>query len=116
MAYPLSFPTATIPDGESISDAVSIGDGLLVGLIVPSGWTDASITLQASPDDSDYFDVHDKAGTEVSFTVDEAQFIAIDPPMRGLGFVKLRSGASGSEVAQSGGVGVKVIVQKLRVP
>lgn len=114
MSFPLTTNNALIADGTSISGSVFVGYGLLVGLIVPSGWDSADITLQACPvEGGTFYNVHNKAGdTEETIQAGASRHIWLDPPMRGFGWIKVRSGTSGSPVNQSGDVIVGVVTEK----
>jgi hypothetical protein len=91
----------TIASGASLSAAVSLGDNTLVAIQMPSGWDAASITFQGSHNGETWNDVYD-AGTELSLTVAASRYQILDPAkLRGLRFLKLRSGATGEAVNQT---------------
>lgn len=113
MPFPLTVNLVTILDGEALSGATFIGYGLLVGLIVPAGWNTADITLQAAPDGATYYNVHHKADdTEETIQAAASRHIWLDPPIRGVGWVKVRSGTALSPVNQTGDVVVGVVTEK----
>lgn len=91
----------TIAAGAALSDAANIGDGTVVGIYTPTGWTAANITVQASHDGSAWFNVHDNAGTEVSISAAADRFNALDPDLlMGAHLVRLRSGTNAVPVNQ----------------
>lgn len=100
--------TATIASGASLSAAQKV-DGKLVGIIIPSAWTSAGMTFQASHDGTTFADVWDSAtGTAAERTIasgniptSSTRFLALSlADWIGVNFVKVRSGTSGSPVNQ----------------
>ncbi len=96
--------TATIASGASLSDAADLGTGRLVGLIMPAGWTTASLTFQGSADGSTYFDLYDDATERAisSSSVVASRFLAM--PVADwlmVRAIKLRSGSAATPVNQS---------------
>lgn len=100
--------TATIASGASLSDAVVPPPGFkLVGIHMPAGWDAASLTFQGCESAAGtYANLYDAAGTEVILAAAVDRFIAVASltnPFAGTPFLKIRSGTSGSAVAQNGG-------------
>jgi hypothetical protein len=96
--------TATIANGESLSDAIILDEGFLVGLILPATWTTANLTLQAAGenDESTFQNVYDQAGTEVTITAAASRYVILEPAkFAGIKKLKIRSGTSGTPVAQA---------------
>lgn len=94
--------TATIASGASLSDAIDIGAKELVAIVMPDAWTTAGITFQATVDNTNYLDVHDAAGDEVTVlspTADDYIILSF-AGVKGLGKIKLRSGTSATPVNQ----------------
>ena len=52
-----STTTVTIANGQSLSGAVNLSGFTLIGIDLPSAWTTANLTLQASIDNSTWVDV-----------------------------------------------------------
>jgi len=104
MPWPYNAPTATIANGASLSGAIDLGGQLLCSIALPSGWTTASITFQASHDNATYRNVYSTDGTELTVTTPAAdRHIVLDPAnFAGVQFVKIRSGTSGASVNQGG--------------
>ena len=97
-----AFVDFTIPNGDSLSNGLSL-DGFRPSVVLmPSAWTAASLTFQVSKDGVTWFDLYD-AGTEISSAVaasraqalTAAAFAAVPGP-----YWRLRSGTGGSAVAQ----------------
>lgn len=94
---------ATIASGAALSDAIDIGTGELVAIVMPAGWTAASITFAATVDDTNYLSVNDAAGSEVAVTSPAADkhILLSFAGIKGLGKTKLRSGTVGVPVNQA---------------
>ena len=111
MAY-IEFQTAIIPNGQSLSAEVALGQKALVGIVMPAAWDAASMTFQATPDDQNFFELFDSSGSAVALIVAAGQFIQIDPAKwRGVTGLKLRSGTSGSPVNQTGNRTITLITR-----
>lgn len=97
--------TVTILNGQSLSPEVLIGNATLVGIIMPAAWTAAGLSFQAAEkptaDSGTYGNVFDSSGVELTIPASASQYLALDPAkMCGLRFMKIRSGTSGTPVAQ----------------
>ncbi len=108
--------TATIADGQSLSGEVDLGGHALVGLVIPSGWqTATSITFQvASATGGTFVNLYDDAGNEVTVTVAASRGVGCDAVAGALApwrFIKVRSGTSGSAVAQAGGDTITLVLK-----
>lgn len=112
--------TATIGAGAALSAAVNLGAKSLVGLVMPSAWTAADITFQASGDGGATFGelvLTDLAAADAVATVQihspaTSQFIGIDPEkLRGVNVLKVRSGTSGAPVNQVAQADITLIVR-----
>lgn len=97
--------TVTIANGASVSSAADLGDTVLCGVISPAAWTAAAITFEASLDGVTWFPMRTTAGEvtiatgQISAT--EARYLAVNPAdFRGVEWVRIRSGVSGSFVNQ----------------
>lgn len=67
-------PAWTIASSATVSDGLWMGanpdaTGGLVGFVMPSAFTGASVTFQVSADDSTYQALYDSANAQVSITV-----------------------------------------------
>ena len=97
--------TVTIASGASLSDQVNVEDTPLVGIAVPSAWTTAGLTFQASPTIAGTFaNVYDSDGAEINVTAAASRSIGLSAnEMETLGafpHIKVRSGTSGSAITQ----------------
>jgi len=101
VAY-IDLQTATIGTGTALSAEVPLGEKTLVGILMPAAWDAASLTFQATTDDTNFAELQDGAGGAISFTVSAGVFVAVDPAKwRGITGVKVRSGTSGAPVNQT---------------
>lgn len=90
----------TILSGQSLSDALDLKGRILTGVFLPAAWTAANLTFQASPDGGTYYDAWDQA-LEITVSAAASRFVAIDAQLfLGVRFLKVRSGTSGTPVAQ----------------
>ena len=112
--------TFTIASGASLSDAVDTGNtnslSSIVAIIMPSAWTAADLTFQASATvDGTYNDVYDDDDNEVTVQAGASRHIVLDDEMRshmaGLRFIKIRSGTSGTPVNQGAGRSITLVVK-----
>lgn len=93
--------TATIASGASLSGAIDLGTARLAGIYMPSSWTTANLTYQASTDGTNWFELYDNAGNEYTTTVaaGEAVIVPVSDTI-GIRYIKIRSGTSGTPVSQ----------------
>lgn len=108
----INYETVTIANGASLSGALNIASRNFFGIIMPSSWTAASLTFQGSFDGTNFYNLYDESGTEVTFTVAASRYVIISTPAKFLGLkkLKIRSGTSGSAVNQGGDRTIGVIV------
>lgn len=103
----------TIANGASLSDVAVLNfpvgteaSGVretLVGIIMPAVWSAASLTFQASNDNSTFADLYNAAGAEITVTASTSRWIALDPAdFVGIAYLKVRSGTAGAAVNQGG--------------
>ncbi len=91
-----------ISSGSSITDGQNLTRNRVCAIQMPSAWTTADLTFQASNDGATYVDVYDIYGTEVVVSADKDRYIVIDPKIfANIKYIKLRSGTSGTPVTQS---------------
>src|SRR5262245_21814413 len=62
---PRTIVTATIPAGQSLSDAVDLSAGIANFLLMPSGWTPAKLSFQVSADNINFSDLVDMQAKEI---------------------------------------------------
>ena len=101
----LQIIAASIASGQSLSAQVDIGPYLLKGILLPSGWTAASLTFQVSFDGgATWFEHYSYAGSETVFgqAAGVGEYIALDPTLwGGVVSLKIRSGTQAAPVAQA---------------
>lgn len=94
--------TATIASSASLSDAIDLGGTTLSGYIMPATWTAANITFQASVDGTNFYNLYDQFGNEVTNVVSTSRFVCLTPSdMASIRYIKIRSGSSSTPVAQA---------------
>lgn len=104
--------TATIANGTSLSDAVNIENQNMFAIIMPAAWTAAALTFQGSIDGTNFFNLYDDTGTEISFTVAASRYVLIRWPAMffGLKKLKIRSGTASVAVNQAAERALTVII------
>jgi hypothetical protein len=104
--------TATIPARGTISGSAAI-TGPVVGLITPAVWAPAVVTVQASVDGTNFYDLYDgMTAKELSFNIKPNSYVAIaQNRLLGCAAIKLRSGTSAQPVAQNVACQFGLIVQ-----
>lgn len=94
--------TTTIASGASLTTAIDLTTKRLAGIIIPASWTTADLTLQASADGTNWFNVYDALGTEYTITAAASRAIIVPlTDMIGFRYLKIRSGTSGTPVNQT---------------
>jgi hypothetical protein len=102
----------TIAASASVGSGVNINGLDVTGILMPSGWDTAAITLQYSPDGTTWSNVYDQYGGEMTLQTAASRYIALPPSLlAGVGWLKLRSGTSGSAVNQTAARTVTWIVR-----
>jgi hypothetical protein len=97
--YPV-ITTATIANTQSLSGVVDLGRTILSGIVMPSGWTAASLTFAGSADNTTFVPVNYN-GAELTLAVAASQGYSLDTstfmPWR---YLQIRSGTAGVPVNQ----------------
>ena len=113
MSQLISRLAATIANGASLSDAVTLNGKQVAVIEMPAAWTPAVITFTASVDGTNYFNVHDNDGSEVCVVVDVTRRVHVDLSILSQQkYIKLRSGTSTTVVAQGAARTIYVEVWK----
>lgn len=101
----------TINSAASLSGTITL-PGELVGILMPAAWTTANLTFQGSIDGTNFFDLYDDLGVEVTAQVAGSRFIGISnsSPFRGLRSIRIRSGSSATPVNQASARNLTVAV------
>ncbi len=96
----LASKTFTIASAGNLSGGVFIGN-TPVRITMPAEWTAAGLTFQVSQDGTTYNDKYDQYNTEFSVEADASRSIDLDPgEWLAVPYLKIRSGTSGTPVAQ----------------
>lgn len=69
--------TVTIANGQTVSSAADLRGALLTAIIFPGTFTGATVSFQASVDGTNYYDVTDDAGSAVSATATDGDYVPI---------------------------------------
>jgi hypothetical protein len=98
---PALIATATIANGASLSGAVEVASARPIGLALPT-ITSAVITFQGSHDGVTFYDAVDLAGAEITLgaATTGAKYFSLPDTLRGVAWLKIRSGTSAAPVAQ----------------
>lgn len=99
-----------IANGASLSDALNLVGHTMVGIVMPSSWTAASLTFQASIDGTNYFNLFDDGGNEQTVTAAASEHLFLSPlEWIGINWIKVRSGTSGAAVNQGGARTIQIV-------
>jgi hypothetical protein len=103
MSVGVNTVTATIAAAGTLSGAVQLNGTSLLQVLMPAGWDAAALSFQTcETEDGTFADLYDSFGTEVTLAVAAGRSVLVpDDMLRGVNFVKLRSGTSGATVAQT---------------
>ena len=104
MIQVIKVKTATIASGASLSGFVEIDEALYIGIEMPAAWDAANLTFQVSRNGSDWLDLYDDAGNEVTVTASSGTSIGIKSSadaFKPWQYVKIRSGTSALPVNQT---------------
>lgn len=103
--------TAVIENGGSLSGTVHLGGRKLVAIVMPSTWTAAALTFQASPDGVNFFNVYD-GPTERQLTVAASYYSELNiADWVGIRWLKIRSGTAGTPVNQAAERTLTLVIQ-----
>ena len=104
----------TIASGASLSGAAAIGDSSVIGVLMPAAWTAASLTFQVSVDGTNYYNLYDDAGSEVTAQASTSRCVLLEPKQFiGFRYLKIRSGTAASAVNQGGDRIITLVVRIL---
>lgn len=91
-----------ILEGESLSNAVDTTAGTMVRLTMPAAWDPCNITFQISSDGNGFNDLFGTDGEEIVMQVVPGTGVVVPIDwMRGVGFIKFRSGRRDNPIAQT---------------
>ena len=113
ISRPLS---GTIADEASLSSEFDIRRWINANLVIVTAWTVAAgITFQGRNDGSTLYNIYDKDGTEVlipSHATHTGRAYELPAAVMNFDYIKVRSGTSGTPVAQTTGPYTLQIVAK----
>jgi len=99
--------TATIGAGQPLSNVVDLAANFLVGIIMPSAWTTAHVSVLVSLDSTNFHELFSfQSGVSTSpiefkFNVAPNAIVSINPDALLMGrYIRLRSGTSDNPVPQ----------------
>lgn len=99
----ISVKPAAFAARATMSAAVDLtGAAAIVGLIMPTTWSPALVTVQGSPDGTTFYDLHDgMPGAELAFNVPVNSLVMLNPDrLRSCKAVKIRSGTAAAPIMQ----------------
>lgn len=94
-----------IANGQSLSSAAYFGGKRLARIIIPATWTAASLSFQHSVNGVTFNDLYDESGNEITVSAVAGKAMSISSNVIGLcdlNYLKVRSGTTGTPVAQGG--------------
>jgi hypothetical protein len=104
---------AFIAKGQHLSQAIDVSGLDLTGIEMPSRITGAALTFQASDAmDGTFNDLYDETGTEVSVTVAANRAVTNVLKLKNFNALKVRTGTSGSPVAQADDAPIQLILDE----
>ena len=94
--------TATIANGASLSNAVSLGTSDLISIIMPAAWTAAALTYQFSVDGTNFYDAYSTTAELTATSAGASRIININAATYDAArYIKIRSGTSATPVNQA---------------
>ena len=94
--------TATIASSASLSSSADLGGTTLSGYVMPATWNTADITFQGSIDGTNFLDMYDEFGNEISHPVAASRFVALNPvDFASIRYLKIRSGTASTPANQA---------------
>jgi hypothetical protein len=101
MAQLISRLTATIANAAYLSDALTLNGRQVAVIEMPTSWTAAPLTFQASMDGTNYFNIYDDSGDEYYVIAEASRRIHVDINILSQQkYIKVRSGTSTATVNQ----------------
>lgn len=118
---PLNIKTLVIPAGSAVStEAIKLNHGeVVIGIIMPTSWTDSLIGFQSTTDGTDFRNVKISAYGGpydlVKVSVDPGSWVVIDPVLTpGLRWFRIRSmDALGNNVNQAAEREVRIVAARV---
>ena len=104
----------TIPSGQALSNSTDLSMSRFCGIILPTAWTTADVSFQASMDGTTWVDVFTQSGeyTIPSAVAAPSRLYVLDTHFTpGIRFLKVRSGLSAAPVNQAADRSVLVVTR-----
>lgn len=102
--------TATWSPTTTVSGPVYLNGLAVVGFVMASTWDAADLTFQMSVDGTTYNNVYDDDDNEYTVQASASRYVLVEPvEMRGVRWLQVRSGTSGTPVTQTLGTGSQVV-------
>lgn len=87
--------TVTVASGQTVSNAIDLGELAVVGLVTPGTITSTAITFQASQDNVTFSQVTKVDATVYTLTVSASKYIVIPPAdLAGVRYLKVVAGSA----------------------
>ena len=97
--------TVSIANAASLSGEIDVRQYALMGIIMPSAWTTATLTFQGSDKSGGTFvNLYDDVATEIEVQAAASRGVGVDSFAAALAafpWIKIRSGTSGTPVNQA---------------
>lgn len=107
--------TDTIANGTALSVGTNIKGTSLVALLMPAGWDAAALTFRASQDGTNWSNLYDENGAELTLQVAAGRAIRVPPSLlRGWDYIMLRSGTAAVPVNQTAARSITLTSEWLR--
>lgn len=105
--------TATISNGQSLSDPINFSGLRLFAIAVPPGMLGGVLTFQMSPDGGfTWLNVYDQYGDEITATFTAGTCIVLEPAkFASLQNLRIRSGKSAAPVAQTADGALQLVLR-----
>lgn len=105
------YTTTTATIASTVSGAVDLTGYKNIAIQMPATWTTANLTFQGSYDGITYYDVYDSAGNELIVIASASKCIVDIPELAPFRYIKIRSGTTGTPVAQGASRDLQVILK-----
>ncbi len=94
---------AKITSGGALSGSVHLHNQRLFAILMPAQWDAANLTFQGSVDGTNFSEVYDDNGNEVTVQAAAGRFVVLSSPLMFLGLQRIiiRSGTVGVPVNQT---------------
>lgn len=101
----------TIAAGQSLSGVVLVNSGGVYRVIMPDAWTTAAnITFQLSYNGTDFYNVYDRDGTEITMACVPKSIVAIGEYLFYIHSLKIRSGTARNPIVQKDAATFRVVL------